>query len=292
MESSKFAILGEDGSGKTCYLLGMYYEMSMDTANYMVVATDPVTDRILMKRCERLKDKSRGRDRFPDANDYVQEFNFNLWYNGENVLPFTLIDCLANCEMNLHKKFAKYIFEAETLFICIDGENLVGRDTRAKIRKVATKCSRNINPYLAELRRNKGSLPPIVIIVTKYDVCMNDTDADEIKEIVQNEKVFGALFQSKDIFIAVIPVSLGDTLMDDSYQGDLDPINIHNPILIGINFALRNRGKKHSEEYAKNINRINRELEAIDMIFVNGAWQNAHGRHRFWNRVQNVANYF
>ena len=292
MGSSKFAILGATGSGKTCYLLGMYYEMSMDIANYMVVATDPFTDRMLMKRCERLKDKSRGRDRFPDADDNVQEFNFNLWYNGENFLPFTLIDCLANSEMNLHKKFAKYIFEAETLFICLDGENFVGNNTGAKIRKVATKCSRNIYPYLAELRRNKGSLPPIVIIVTKYDMCMNDTDADEIKEIVQNEKVFGVLFERKDTFIAVIPVSLGDTLMDDNYQGDLDPINIHYPILIGINFALRNQIKKHSEEYAKDINRMNRELEAVDMIFLNGAWQDSHGRHRFWNRVQSVANYF
>ena len=36
MEGRKFTILGETGSGKTCYLLGMYYEMSMSVANYTV----------------------------------------------------------------------------------------------------------------------------------------------------------------------------------------------------------------------------------------------------------------
>ena len=37
----------------------------------------------------------------------------------------------------------KSILKSDTLFICIDGENLIGRDTKAKIRKVSTKCSRN-----------------------------------------------------------------------------------------------------------------------------------------------------
>ncbi len=80
------------------------------------------------------------------------------------------------------------IIHSDTLFICIDGANLVGRDTRSKIRKVATKCSHNISPYLFELKKGVKVFPPIVIIVTKYDMCMNDTDADEIKEIVQHEK--------------------------------------------------------------------------------------------------------
>ena len=193
-------------------------------------------------------------------------------------------------------------------------------------------------------------------------MCMHDTDEDEIKEIIQHEKVFGGLFK-KDTFIAVIPVSLGDTLMDDSYSGDLDPINISLPILLGVNFALIDllyEGKalieehqKLKEENQKELNwarnqkriednrwgitrwlfggydpdqlqqgiyevekdiheiekaikeireiagyfkqssqRINRELEAVNMIFVNGAWQNEHGRRRFWNDVQSVANYF
>ena len=226
-----------------------------------------------------------------------------------------------------------------------------------------TVCSRNINQYIIDLKKEAKNFPPIVFIVTKYDMCMRDTDADEIKEIIQHEKVFGGLFKDNNTIIAVIPVSLGDTLMDDSYAGDLDPINISLPILFGVNFALIDMiryGKYLVEEHQKlkednqrelnwarnqkriednrwgitrwlfggydpdqlqqgiqeteqnireieqNIKeireiagyfkqssqRINRELEAVNMIFVNGAWQNANGRRRFWNEAQSVANYF
>ena len=44
--------------------------------------------------------------------------------------------------------------------------------------------------------------------------------------------------------------------------------------------------------FKQSAQRINRELEAVNMLFVNGAWQNEHGRRRFWNDVQSVANYF
>ena len=50
MEGRKFTILGETGSGKTCYLLGMYYEMSMSVAGYTVIATDPDADKNLTLR--------------------------------------------------------------------------------------------------------------------------------------------------------------------------------------------------------------------------------------------------
>ena len=372
-QGSRFTILGETGSGKTCYLLGMYYEMSMGEAGYTVVATNEEDDAKLAERYERLKDKSRGQSRFPDPTDQSQKYNFMLAYDYEGIVDFEWVDYPGGwLDVRERRKLSsrddynavkESIIYSDTLFICIDGENLVGNDTRAKIRKVATKCSRNINPYLTELKKEVKGFPPIVIIVTKYDMCMNDTDADEIKEIVQHEKVFGSLFKSNDNFIAVIPVSLGDTLMDDSYSGDLDPINISLPILLGVNFALirllyegkalieeRQQWKKNNQkeldwarnqkrieddrwgitrwlfggydpdqlqegihEFEQNIHeieqhikdireiagyfkksaqRINRELEAVDMLFVNGAWQDAHGRSRYWSDVQSIANYF
>lgn len=370
-QGSRFTILGETGSGKTCYLLGMYYEMSMGEAGYTVVTTNEEDDRKLALRYERLKDKSIGKSRFPDPTDQSQKYNFVLAYDYEGIADFEWVDYpggwldvryRGSANSQQYDEVKKSILSSDTLFICIDGENLVGRDTKSKIRKVATKCARNINPYLTELKKEAKRFPPIVIIVTKYDMCMDDTDVDEIKEIVQNDKVFGGLFK-RDTVIAVIPVSLGDTLMDDSYSGDLDPINISLPILFGVNFALiemiklgralieeRQKWKKEHQknldwareqkrieddrwaitrwlfggydpdqlqqgiqETAQNIHeienaikeireiagyfkqsaqRINRELESIDMLFVNGAWQNEQGRRRFWNDVQSVANYF
>ena len=361
MDGRKFTILGETGSGKTCYLLGMYYEMSMSVAGYTVIATDPDADKNLTLRYEMLKDKSRGQNRFPAGTDDVQKFNFNLQYDYETILPFTWVDypggfldaTRRDVGSEQYKEVEKSIKESEMLFICIDGANLVGSGTRNKIRKVKTRCARHINPYLTELRNKfkdegKVGLPPIGMLITKYDMCQDDTDPDEIREIV--EEAFEGLFGEEDNqnIIAIIPVSLGDTLQDDSYQGDLDPINIHLPILMGINFALIDqlyegkylieqqrenldwaREQKRIEDdrwgitrwffggydpdalrqeindteqairnnrevvkyFKKSLKRMNRELDALEMIFANGTWLNKGGIKRLWADVQSIADY-
>ena len=361
MDGRKFTILGETGSGKTCYLLGMYYEMSMSVAGYTVIATDPDADKNLTLRYEMLKDKSRGQNRFPAGTDDVQKFGFNLQYDYETILPFTWVDypggfldaTRRDVGSEQYKEVEHSIKESEMLFICIDGANLVGSGTRNKIRKVKTRCAKHINPYLTELRNKfkdegKGSLPPIGMLITKYDICQDDTDPDEIREIV--EEAFEGLFGSEDNqnFVAVIPVSLGDTLQDDEYQGDLEPLNVHLPILMGINFALIDqlyygkylidqqrenldwaRKQKRIEDdrwgisrwlfggydpdtlrqeisdteqairdnrqivgfFKKSLKRMNRELEAVEMIFANGSWLNNGGIRKFWHDIQQIAEY-
>ena len=269
MEGRKFTILGETGSGKTCYLLGMYYEMSMSVAGYTVVATDPDADKNLTLRYDMLKDKSRGRSRFPAGTEQAEKYNFNLQYNYETIHPFQWVDYPGGFldsrtrdeTSQQYQEVAKSIMESEMLFICIDGANLVGSSTQKKIRNVKTRCAKHINPYLTdltnELKAKNQGLPPIGILVTKYDMCQDDTDADEVREIV--EEAFDSLFNRNDTFVAIIPVSLGDTLEDDNYQGDLDPLNVHLPILMGINFALIDQlhyGKHLIEEQNKLVNNL------------------------------------
>ena len=266
MEGRKFTILGETGSGKTCYLLGMYYEMSMSVANYTVVATDPDADKNLTLRYKMLLDKARGRGRFPAGTEQMEKYNFNLQYNYETIHPFQWVDypgayldtTRRDVSDRQYQEVAKSILESEMLFICIDGANLTGSSTSQKIRKVKTRCAKHINPYLTELlnklKKEKQGLPPIGMLVTKYDMCADDTDPDEVREIV--EEAFEGLFGGNDTFVAIIPVSLGDTLEDDEYQGELEPLNVHLPILMGINFALIEQlqyGKYLIERQRKNL---------------------------------------
>ena len=248
--SNKFTILGETGSGKTCYLLGMYYEMTMGLAGYTVVATNPDDDKNLTLRYEMLNDKSRGQNRFPAGTDDVQKINFNLQYAYETILPFEWVDypggfldpTSRDISSEQYQEVEKSINESDILLICIDGENLVGKNTRNKIKKVKSKCAKNINPYLGnlkdKLKKDGKALPPIGMVVTKYDLCADYTDEDEVREII--EEAFSPLFVDDETFVAIIPVSLGETLQDDDFQGELEPMFIHLPILMGINFALIN----------------------------------------------------
>lgn len=345
----KFTILGETGSGKTCYLLGMYYEMAMGVAGYNLVTKNPDDDKNLTLRYEILNDKKRGKSRFPDPSDVMQKYIFRLQYAYQTILSFEWIDYpggwldpkIKDTNTAQYQEVAKNISESSALFICIDGANLLGNNTNKKIRAVKTKCARNINSYLGEF---EGRLPPIAMIVTKYDLCENDTNADEVKEIL--EESFESLFVRDNVFVSIIPVSLGATLQDDSYSGDLEPLNIHLPILMGMDFALvdklhegkeiiesqtsdieqKKRWKEDEEDsfflwrdddyinrleneikeletfkennlqlaryFKKSLNRVNRDLEEVEMIFRNGTWQDRRNIRLMWDNLHSIADWF
>lgn len=358
-ETRKFTILGETGSGKTCYLLGMYFEMSAGVAGYTIIAENEDDNRHLTQRYEMLNDKSRGASRFPAGTDDVQKMKFRLQYAYETIAPFEWVDypggfldpTRRDVNSDQYKEVEKSINESDVLFICVDGENLVGSNIDAKTRKIRRKCGKNIGPYLGnlkdKLKKTGRLLPPIGMIVTKYDLCESDTNPDELRKIV--EDVFAPLFADDDTFVAIIPVSLGETLHDDSYRGELEPLNIHLPILLGINFALIEllyygkhlvekdreyvewaRNKKHEEEnrwaisrwffggydpdelkkdihdaqkqiihnreiakyFKKSLMRVNRELDALDMIFAEGEWLTRRNKHKFWEDLQSIVEYF
>ena len=250
MNPKKFTILGESGSGKTCYLLGMYMSMNMDleSIGYTIVAQDAQIKKTLTTNYNRLEDDTSGQGRFPDTTDQVQKYNFDLQYSFETILPFEWIDypgqyldpTLVDVTDAKYKEVEQSIRESSTLFICIDGENLVEGNINAKIKRVKRKCVARINPYLGELKEKlkleNKKLPPICIIVTKYDLCSDCLSNDELRTII--EESFKPLFLSDDTFVVVIPVSLGENIKDDNYKGELDPVNVHLPILFGITCAL------------------------------------------------------
>lgn len=248
---TKLTILGETGSGKTCYLLGMYYEMSAGRDGYSIIATDRDESRLLVTRFKNLKDTSLGRARFPEPTDASQKYKFELQHAFNTILPFEWIDYpggwldvskSAGSELN---EVENSIYNSTALFICIDGENLIGNDTQSKIERVRDRCSRHISPYLGRLsNKNRGrKFPPIALIITKFDLCNRETDEDEIRKILEN--CFSPLFMRDDTFVVIIPVSLGSELQDDDYRGTFKPVNLHLPIYMGIWFALRDFMKKH-----------------------------------------------
>ncbi|MBR4903791.1 MAG: PTS glucose transporter subunit IIA [Selenomonadaceae bacterium] len=252
---TKLTILGETGSGKTCYLLGMYYEMSAGRDGYSIIATDRDESRLLVTRFKNLKDASLGRARFPEPTDAAQKYKFELQHAFNTILPFEWIDYpggwldaskSAGSELD---EVENSIYNSSALFICIDGENLIADNTQDKIDRVREKCSRHISPYLGRLaNNNRGKkFPPVALIITKFDLCNRETDEDEIRLIL--EKCFSPLFERDDTFIVIIPVSLGSELQDDEYRGTFKPINLHLPIYMGIWFALRD----YMRDYEKQI---------------------------------------
>ena len=259
MEETKFTILGESLSGKTCYLLAMYSEMSQSIHGYSIVAQDDRLDTELLESFENLDDESISKERFPGATDQTVTYLFNLNYANKPIMPFKWIDypgrIMRDKNDEDYPKVAQNIRESSTLFICVDGELLVGDNTARKIKNVKRKCSMTINRYFGKYFEAGGHLPPVGIILTKADLFRHDTNDEEIRIIL--EEAFSPLFVAENIKIGVIPVSLGENISDDNYSGEVEPVNIHLPIFMGIFFALNEQIAAYKYKMDSNNRSIN-----------------------------------
>lgn len=254
MADTQITILGMSGSGKTCYLMGLYYKMGSGLRGY-TITTDEDTDVELRDRYAKLCDVTLEKEkRFPAGTDNISKYVFDLQYGYNTVMSFDwvdypggLLDRKNSGNLEEYEDVKKAINNSSSLFICVDGSLLVGDDIDEKIDNVRDKCSNVINTFFTDYSKTNKSLPPTAIIVTKYDVCKDDTDQEELCEII--EEAFSPFFVKNDIekIITIIPVSIGLNIMEDNCSGKMKPLNIHLPIFMGIWFAL----SKKIQEYVK-----------------------------------------
>lgn len=255
MDKTQFTFLGESGSGKTCYLLGMYNEMAAGIKGYSISAQEDLDIR-LQNMYDRLFDNTLEKsERFPAPSDQNTTYNFKVQYGYKDIFDFDWIDyrggILRSKDEDEYNELKNFLRDSDVIYICIDGEKLKGDNERAKRRAIHRDVA-DINKLIADYQRNNQILPPIIIIITKYDVCCKDTNKNEIVSIIKKE--LNILFiEETSAFITIIPVSLGSELAD---ADDLlvEPLNIHLPVLIGVYFAMLNK-KKRLEEALMNFER-------------------------------------
>ena len=291
MADTKLTIIGMSGSGKTCYLLGMFYKMTGRLKGYNL-HTDDDTHTELTHRYEVLNDESKRQGRFPKPTDMPEKFIFNLQYGYQDILSFEWADYPGGYlkekndgDVEGYTDVKNSIINSSTLFICIDGSLLYGDDTEEKIERVRDNCSNTINHFFSEYRQENGILPPTAFIITKYDECAKDTNLDELCEIV--EEAFSGFFTeiigAKNI-TTIIPVTLGKNIKYEEYAGNLKPENIHLPIFMGIWFALR--------DYVKNLgnenNIINKQINDLMQSLSSSFSQNKNEIERQTKEIETI----
>ena len=179
-------------------------------------------DTELLESFEKLDDDSISNERFPGATDQTVTYLFKLNYANKPIMSFKWIDypgrIIRDKTDEDYPKVAQNIRESSTLFICVDGDLLVGDNTARKIKNVKRKCSMTINRYFGKYFEAGGKLPLVGIILTETDLFRLDTNDEEIREILQ--EAFSPLFVAENIKIGVIPVTLGENISDDNYSGE------------------------------------------------------------------------
>ena len=142
MADTTFTILGTTGSGKTCYLTGLYYKMVRGMRGYSIT-TDDDSDYKLRNDYKKMQDTSLQSDRFPAGTDNLSEYEFQLEYGYNPILSFKWVDypggALASKNEGDYEQYQTIknsIKNSSCLFICVDGSLLVGDDTDEKIDNI------------------------------------------------------------------------------------------------------------------------------------------------------------
>ena len=272
LDKTQFTMLGMSGSGKTCYLLGMYKKMVAGLEGFSFT-TDSDTDVDLKNRYKRMKDTSLGQDRFPAGTDQTDLFEFTLEHALSPIMSFRWIDYPGGAleeqtsgNIEEYNKLEEYIKNSSSLFICVDGALLQGDDdNEEKIEAVQEECSSTINPFLSRYRKNNNFLPPTAIVVTKSDLCADLSD-DDFREIL--EKLFSPLFVDGggdfNRFVSVIPVSIGKNISENNYKGRLAPTRLQLPIFMGVWFALISQADAKRKKIDEHISQRDSAQKASD----------------------------
>lgn len=271
MNKTQFTMLGMTGSGKTCYLLGMYKKMLAGLKGFSLT-TDDDTDVNLRRRYNRMDDAALGQDRFPAGTDQTDFYDFSLEYALSSIMSFRWIDypggmleAKTDGDIEQYTKLEEYVKNSSSFFICVDGALLQGDDSEEKMELLQERCSSLINPFLSRYLKNNKFFPPTAIIITKCDLCMNDTSNDDLEEILQ--EVFSPLFVSgsdSNRFISIIPVSIGKNISENNYRGKLSPKNLQLPIFMGVWFALISYGNDLARRIAEKKSDRERLIRARD----------------------------
>jgi hypothetical protein len=144
--------------------------------------------------------------------------------------------------------------------------------TNANIATILTQTKANLmGNYLGGLGNKIGPEKredfPIVIIVTKYDCCLNRPKIELIEDV---KKMFSPLFAEDSGWLVMIcPTSLGKQLAKDINSGEIEPFNLHIPVVFAL-FCVLIELKQSQEDKATEIEDRLEELENSNMRIFNG----------------------
>lgn len=239
-EPTKFTALGLSGSGKTCYVLGLYAQMSIGVNQFNITTENDIA-RDLEDRMDILGDKTKGKDRFPygtTSND-CRDYRFKLHYQNAPIISVSWMDYAGGLlhdkgeKSEGYEKLSKSIEESTALYIFIDGEKLCHQTLEDKKYEIKWHCSSKINPFITQFANTHDVLPPIIFVITKMDLWQQHfiNDDNELLQVIS--ECFGSVFGDKTENVYITSTTLGDYIADNNYQGKAEP-DMHIPFFIGL----------------------------------------------------------
>lgn len=255
----KITMLATSRSGKTCYMLGLYYVMSaMGKHGFNLFAEDEDQGLDMMESFRAIRD-NRKQPALTQRGDFAI-YPFRLTYGQKTISRFEWVDYRgddldkASDKNSPQRTLLKHhLMGSECAYLGISGELLA--DPQLTDEDVADMAGvAAMGKLLTEVRDArciKDSFP-IVLLVTKYDQC----EHIEKKDIVERLKRLFNSFFLKGWHIMICPVAMGKELGKDMQGGMIKPRFVHWPLAFAVHrwmYEEYMHARKQSTEYSDTV---------------------------------------
>lgn len=268
MSEINILVLGGKGTGKTCFMLGMYDDMRIGYGGFTFSATDVDVDRKLVDNFRKLTD-SKGEDRWPLPNEGITEYEFNLNFALRRFMVFGWHDYrggIISEAGEFYDEVRTLAEKADVIMICAPGNDVYAGAIRRDRKALQTLLVAEVQQLLEKDSQIK---PPVVILVTKADLfaagCRKDNpkiDEQECGELLieQIKRLYQTLFVKHGGWrVMICPVTLGAELATNPESGMIAPTNMHLPVM----YAYHEYAKNLADSWRARINVKKEELSAL-----------------------------
>lgn len=227
----KVSIIGGKASGKTCFLMGMYAVMRRGMNNFFLHCADTNDDERLMKSWSLLTRTGDRKWPAPTTEDLARyHFTFKSGLT-RTLAEFEWIDYRGSLLHETSDASAQLVAEfnqSDCIFFCADGNELRSPVGDRLFDVDNALCISRAKVLLDGLQKRV----PIVVIVTKNDICNSRMKNDLTKDI---ELLFDAwLAKGEGWGVMICPVTLGVDLNEEMQDAPVNPRSMHLPLIYAI----------------------------------------------------------
>jgi hypothetical protein len=237
--------LGNKGSGKTTFLLGMYADLSGGRKGYFLNASDPDVDLALAGKWEKLLDDGvlpppNPADNIPYSFVFLDGMRPLLavdWLDYRGGALEDATGAASNDVMGLHERLNR----SDSIYLVVDGGYLV-EPVRATtkmgiMRSAGLRRMTSLLQNAVQARRSAGELPPsIVVLITKADLIPPDR-SEVLDALVSDVQELLSVAFSDGLSTLICPVMLGHFGLNPPATvrtADIDPQDLHLPIIFSL----------------------------------------------------------
>mgnify|MGYP002548511192 CR=1 FL=1 len=226
-----YLLLGPQEVGKTCFLTGMYYSFRSSLNGFGISCVNDEQRLTLNKMCADLNS-----GKFPTGTSGANKFDFQLRYAHEIRFKFEWYDyrgkLLEEYGLDNPKEYEELIDivnDSTCILICLDGTWFTN-DKNSTVKNIQDN-SYAVNELLNKYVDKNKKLPPICIVITKFDLC----DIKYEQMFYEAIKESFPLFENSQTPVFICPICVGKDDLD-SGKFKFNPIDqdVYRPLFFAL----------------------------------------------------------